>query len=98
MCEIIRAKRKGEKVPLAEVQEPEEPEDLLVALRRSVEEAKGRRPAATRNARGRRDGGGGGDRDATKEELLERARRLDISGRSTMSKGELAEAVRRAER
>lgn len=88
LCEIIRAKRKGERVPVAEVEEePQEPEDLLAALRRSVEEAKGRRPAARRN---------GGD-GATKEELLERARRLGVEGRSRMSKKELAEAIRRAD-
>jgi DNA end-binding protein Ku len=91
LCEIIRAKRKGETVPVAEVEEPEEPEDLLAALRRSVEEAKGRRRPAAR----RRGNGDGGD-DLSKEELLERARRLDVPGRSKMSKDELAKAVRRA--
>jgi DNA end-binding protein Ku len=94
LCDIIRAKRKGERVPVAEVEEePEEPEDLLAALRRSVEEAK-RGPAARRNGgNGRRS-----DSAATKEELLERARRLGVEGRSKMSKDELAAAVRRAER
>ena len=92
LCDIIRAKRKGERVPVAEVEEePEEPVDLLAALRRSVEEAKRRRPA------GRRNGGDGGS-SATKEELLERARRLGVEGRSKMSKAELADAVRRASR
>ncbi|HEV8250261.1 MAG TPA: Ku protein [Gaiellaceae bacterium] len=105
LCEIIRAKRKGERVPVAEVEEPKEPEDLLAALRRSIEEAKGRRPAGRRDggSRARRDGngnGGGGDGDRigelSKDELLERAKRLDIPGRSKMSKDELAKAVRRA--
>jgi DNA end-binding protein Ku len=96
LCDIIRAKRKGERVPVAEVEEEPaaEPEDLLAALRRSVEEAKGRRGAARRN------GGNGSDGSSslTKEKLLERARRLGVEGRSKMSKDELAEAVRRAER
>jgi hypothetical protein len=35
----------------------------------------------------------GGTEEATKEELLERARDLDIEGRSSMSKQELAEAI-----
>jgi DNA end-binding protein Ku len=88
LCEIIRAKRKGERVPVAEVEEePEEPEDLLAALRRSVEEAKSRRPA--------RGNGGNG---ASKDELLERARKLDVPGRSKMSKDELAKAVKKAQR
>jgi hypothetical protein len=33
------------------------------------------------------------DKEPTKEELLEEARELDIEGRSTMSKDELAAAV-----
>ncbi|MEN3301682.1 Rho termination factor N-terminal domain-containing protein, partial [Pseudonocardia sp.] len=33
---------------------------------------------------------------ATKSELLERARELDVSGRSSMSKEQLADAVRKA--
>jgi DNA end-binding protein Ku len=97
LCEIIKAKQKGETVPVAEVEEEaEEPEDLLAALRRSVEEAKGRkRPAARRNGGSKRNGGEGTG-DMSKEELLERAKRLDIPGRSKMSKDELAKAVRRA--
>lgn len=34
--------------------------------------------------------------DSTREELYQRARQLDIHGRSSMDKQELAEAVRRA--
>jgi DNA end-binding protein Ku len=94
LCEIIRAKRKGERVPVAEVEEePAEPEDLLAALRRSVEEARRRRPAARRNG----GDGGDGSSSVTKEELLERARRLGVEGRSKMTKDELAKAIRRAE-
>jgi DNA end-binding protein Ku len=89
LCEIIRAKQKGETVPVAEVEEVEEPEDLLAALRRSVEEAKGRRRPAAR-------GNGSSRNGQSKEELLERARKLDVPGRSKMSKDELARAVRRA--
>ena len=88
LSDIIRAKRKGERVPVAEAEEPEEPEDLLAALRRSVEEAKRGRPAARRN-------GGDGRLDRlSKDELLERARELDVPGRSKMSKDELLRAVR----
>jgi DNA end-binding protein Ku len=94
LCDIIRAKRKGERVPVAEVEEePAEPEDLLAALRRSVEEAKRSRPAARRTG-----GNGDGASAPTKEELLDLARRLGVEGRSKMSKDELADAVRRAER
>lgn len=99
LCEIIRAKQKGETVPVAEVEEEvEEPEDLLAALRRSVEEAKGRkRPAARRNGGSRKNGGRSSSKEPSKDELLERAKRLDIPGRSRMSKDELAKAVQDAE-
>jgi cation transport regulator ChaB len=39
---------------------------------------------------------GGVDANATKEHLMEIARRLDISGRSTMSKDELVDAIQKA--
>jgi DNA end-binding protein Ku len=92
LCEIIRAKQNGDTVPVAEVEEPEEPEDLLAALRRSVEEAKGRRRPARRNG-----GNGDGTADLSKDELLDRAKRLDVPGRSKMSKDELAKAVKKAQ-
>jgi hypothetical protein len=39
---------------------------------------------------------GGVDANATKEHLLELARRLDVPGRSTMTKDELVDAVQKA--
>jgi hypothetical protein len=39
---------------------------------------------------------GGVDENATKEHLLDIARRLDVKGRSSMSKGELVEAIQKA--
>jgi DNA end-binding protein Ku len=97
LCEIIRAKRKGERVPVAEVEEPEEePEDLLAALRRSIEEAHRGKRASTRGNGGSKRNGGDGTSELSKDELLERAKRLDIPGRSKMSKDELAKAVRKA--
>ena len=44
----------------------------------------------------RRETAGGVDEGATKEHLLELARRLDVPGRSTMSKDELVEALQKA--
>jgi len=40
----------------------------------------------------------GVDANASKKHLLDVARRLDISGRSTMSKGELVSAIKKANR
>lgn len=50
-------------------------------------------------AAGSRDSGktgGGVDANASKAHLLEIAKRLDVRGRSTMRKGELVEAIRKA--
>ena len=54
--------------------------------------------AARSDAAARRGGktAGGVDANATKEHLLDVARRLDIKGRSSMSKGELVEAIQKA--
>ncbi|MEV0977185.1 ChaB family protein [Streptomyces sp. NPDC049915] len=58
-------------------------------------------PSDPRSARPRQQGGRSGegvDEQATKEHLYDLARRLDIEGRSRMSKSELLEAVRKANR
>jgi DNA end-binding protein Ku len=88
LCEIIRAKRKGEPVHAETTPEPEEPTDLMSALRASLEASRGRRGrSGTRN----------GELEAlSKEELYELAREADISGRSDMSKQELVKALRKA--
>jgi DNA end-binding protein Ku len=43
LLDIVEAKRKGKEVHAETVRPPEEPDDLLAALRASLEEAKGRR-------------------------------------------------------
>jgi DNA end-binding protein Ku len=88
LCEIIKAKRKGEPVHAETTPEPEEPTDLMSALRASLE--------ATRGRRGRSGGGNGELESLSKEELYELARDADISGRSDMSKQELVKALRKA--
>jgi DNA end-binding protein Ku len=99
LCEIIRAKRKGEDVRAEAVAEPEEPTDLMAALRASIDAAqkrRGRSGAARRRHGGPRDGDGNGDlRTLSKDELYALAREADIPGRSDMSKEELAEALER---
>ncbi|MFD7462561.1 MULTISPECIES: ChaB family protein [unclassified Streptomyces] len=62
----------------------------------------GRRgPSDPRSARPRQVGGRSGegvDENASKEHLYDLARRLDVDGRSRMSKAELLEAIRKANR
>jgi DNA end-binding protein Ku len=88
LCKIIRAKARGEKVHVEALPEPEEPTDLMAALRASLEEAQKRRG-------GKRAAGDGFER-MSKDELYELAKRSDIPGRSGMSKEELIEALQRA--
>ena len=91
LCEIIKAKRKGEPVHAEPAAEPEAPTDLMAALRASLEALQRRRgrSSAKRNGNGELD-------SLSKEELYELAREADISGRSDMSKQELVKALRRA--
>jgi DNA end-binding protein Ku len=90
LCEIIKAKRRGEEIHRPEPEEPERAPDLMAALRASVEAAgKGGR-------RGKRAAGAnGGEKldELTKDELYERAKKADISGRSDMSRDELIDAL-----
>lgn len=61
----------------------------------------GKGPSDERAAGGRdtpRRTAGGVDANASKKHLLDVARRLDISGRSTMSKDELVQAIQKANR
>lgn len=88
LCEIIRAKKRGETVPVAEIEEAEAPTDLMAALRASVEAARGRRDGGRRE----RDDLSG----LSKEELYELAKKADIPGRSDMSKDQLVDALKAA--
>lgn len=93
LCEIIRAKRKGEEVHVPErAEEEEQAPDLLSALRASVEAAQGGRG----RGRGRSRSNGGDLAKLTKDELYERAKELDVKGRAEMTKDELVEALRTA--
>ncbi len=54
---------------------------------------------AAKSGKQAREGGetaGGVDANATKDHLMDLARRLDITGRSSMRKGELVEAIQKA--
>jgi len=92
LCEIIKAKRKGEEVHAEAVAKPEPPTDLMAALRASLEATHGSKGGSRRKASGRN-----GELDAlSKDELYELAKDADIAGRSDMSKQELVKALRAA--
>ena len=61
-------------------------------------DAQAARDTSTGSAEGRRDTAGGVDANASKKHLYELAQRLDVAGRSSMSKDELVEAIDRANR
>jgi DNA end-binding protein Ku len=88
---VVEQKRKGHEVRrLQEPDEDEAPPDLMEALRRSLEQVERGRPRP-------KNGSGTQTTLLSKSELEERARELEIPGRSKMSKDELAEAVSSAE-
>jgi len=92
---VIEQKRKGGKVREAAEPEEEEPPDLMEALRQSLEQRG--KPGSKRTRTSSRNGSRNGSRkkldSLSKDELQKRAKKLDIPGRSKMSKEELAEAV-----
>jgi DNA end-binding protein Ku len=104
LIEDKRARR--EVVTESEAPEPTDMSDLLEALQRSVEAARGRagvqqgpaRKSRGRKPRGRKAGGRKApDLDsATKQQLLEMARERNVSGRSSMNRDQLVAALRRA--
>lgn len=92
VLELIEQKAAGESVVTETPEEPPQVIDLMAALERSVNEAKGRRTAG--GGDGRAGSAGDGLGDMTREELYEEAQRRDVPGRSKMSKDELVEALR----
>jgi DNA end-binding protein Ku len=80
--DVLRRKKKRQKIEAPEQrQEPKPVPDLMAALEKTLADLKG---------------GGGAPNDLSslsKDELLERAKEQDISGRSSMSKEELVEAL-----
>jgi DNA end-binding protein Ku len=91
VVEFLEAKAEGEDITMTPPQrEQGSVVDLLSALEASLERA-------SEGERGARRRGGGDDRggysDMTKDELYELAQDRGISGRSSMSKDELAEAL-----
>ena len=92
--DVIERKRKGQtiKAPAQEREEPSPVPDLMAALEKSLAEAgSGKRKAAPKKEKAEaRDGELA---DLSREELYERAQEEDVPGRSSMSKGELIDAL-----
>jgi DNA end-binding protein Ku len=86
LCEIIRAKQRGETVRAPAEEEAEAPTDLMAALRASVEAARRRRPEGFE--------GDGELESLSRDELYRLAQKADIPGRSDMSKDELVAALK----
>src|SRR4051812_37338110 len=86
LCEIIKAKRKGETVQAPDVERPTKAPDLMAALEASLARSQGGENGAKGN--GSRNGH---DElaDLSKSELYKRAKKADIPGRADMSKDEL---------
>ena len=98
LCEIIKAKRKGQEPKPAKAKTPDAPADLMAALRASLEASQRRRGgrSPSGNVAGA-DGDAGGDLESlSKDELYDRAKAADIRGRADMSKEELIEALKAA--
>jgi DNA end-binding protein Ku len=97
LCEVIEAKRKGKEVHVAAEPEEGQPTDLMTALRASVQASRGGRRRPSRASSSSNGGGASEDlEELSKSELEKRAKKVEIEGRSKMSKEELIDALRSA--
>ena len=97
LCEVIEAKRKGKEVHVAAEPEEGQPTDLMTALRASVQASRGGRRRPSRASSSSNGGSASEDlEELSKSELEKRAKKVEIEGRSKMSKEELIDALRSA--
>jgi DNA end-binding protein Ku len=95
VLKLIRDKAKGKEVVLPEAPTETKVKDLMEALRASIEATKkGKRPIEA--AAAQQTGEGAHYGEMSKDELLEKAAALDITGRSKMSKPQLLRALKKA--
>jgi DNA end-binding protein Ku len=91
--DVVERKRKGQtiKAPQEAAEQPSPVPDLMAALEKSLAEAgSGKKAAPAKQPAEARDGDLA---DLSREELYERAQEEDVPGRSSMSKGELIDAL-----
>ena len=93
--DVIERKRKGQtiKAPAQEREEPSPVPDLMAALEKSLAEAGAGRKQAAPRKKEKAEARDGELADLSREELYERAQEEDVPGRSSMSKGELIDAL-----
>ena len=93
--DVIERKRKGQtiKAPTQEREEPSPVPDLMAALEKSLAEAGAGRKQAAPKKKEKAEARDGELADLSREELYERAQEEDVPGRSSMSKGELIDAL-----
>jgi len=107
ILKLIEQKASGEEPDIVEAEEPQENViDLVAALHESIERARAggragkgapvRSGTKRRVGSGAKQGGAGKLAGLSKKQLYDRASKLDISGRSSMSRDELEEAVAKA--
>jgi DNA end-binding protein Ku len=84
LLEVIERKKKGKRITVPDDErQPSPVPDLMAALEESLKAAKG----------GGDSGGGDDLAGLSRDELYERAQKADVSGRSSMSKDELVDAL-----
>lgn len=97
---LIDKKIKGEEIVAAPEPEPTgQVVDLMEALRASVDAARqGKKPKPPAASKARKEMAEGDEdlKGLSKQELLERAKKLDIAGRSKMGKPDLVKAIQKA--
>jgi DNA end-binding protein Ku len=95
ILKLIRDKARGKEVVLQEAPSETRVRDLMEALKASIEATKmGKRPV---EAAAEQEAEGGGDyEEMSKDDVLEKAAALDITGRSKMSKPQLVRALKKA--
>ncbi|MDQ4054013.1 MAG: Ku protein [Actinomycetota bacterium] len=100
--QLVKAKKNDREIVTHDEEEPSRKVvDLMQALQASLDDAKGHKPGnrhgqATLETR-KRDAGDLDASDLTKSELSELARKLQIEGRSKMSREQLVKAVAKAQ-